>query len=228
MTTMKKILTIFMLSLLVFNLTVSSFAADLGSFMQSPSSKRAPTLVSGGSDEHPCEKPLIITAYGDRDQLSEQLRKDIETFYSKIMGVQNLVAICPELREIANKQGIPSANLAVSELFDISDSCGKVEKEFDIVIKSETLDNFIGLIHYYNGEFVLVENAKVKEVDGELHLYFTTEGLSPFAIVVNTGDAIEPVDNSILVAVLTILAIAEGAVLVAILVKFILTKKLGN
>ncbi len=227
MHTMKKILTILMLSLLVFSLTFSTFAADIGGFLESPSANRAPTLVTGENPDHPCENPLIITSYGDRDQLPEELRKTIEEFYAKIMSVKNLVGICPELKDLANGQGIPTANLAVSDLFDIRDTCGKVEGEFDIVLKASTLDNFVGLIHYTNGEFVLVENAKVEEIDGELHLKFTVDGLSPFAVVINTGDVIEQKDNSIAVGVLAVIAIAEGAALVAILVKFILSKKLG-
>jgi hypothetical protein len=170
---------------------------------------------------------LIITAYGDRDQLPEELRKAIEEFYTKIMGVKNLVGICPELRELANSQGIPTANLAVSDLFDIHDKCDDVEGTFDIVLKATTLENFVGLVHYTDGEFELIKNAKVEEIDGELHLKFSTEGLSPFAVVVNTGDVIEQKDNSVAIGVLATIAIAEGAALVAILIKFILSKKLG-
>ena len=225
--TMKKFATIIMLTLLVFSLTVTSYAADIGSFLESPSAKRAPTLVSGSSEDHSCEDPLIITAYGDRDELPEDLRKAIEDFYTKIMGVKNLVGICPDLKDIANDQGIPTSNLAVSDLFDIRDKCGEVEGKFDIVIKSATFENFVGLIHYTDGEFVLVEDAKVEEIDGEIHLSFTTDGLSPFAVVVNTGDIIQPEDNSVAIGVLTTIAVAEGAVLITILVKFILSKKLG-
>ena len=224
---MKKFLTILMLSLLVFSLTFSSFAADIGGFLESPSAKRAPTLVSGSNPDHDCEDGLTITAYGDRDQLPEELRKAIEEFYTKIMGVKNLVGICPEIRELANSQGIPTANLAVSDLFDIHDKCDDVEGTFDIVLKATTLENFVGLIHYTDGEFELIKNAKVEEIDGELHLKFSTNGLSPFAVVVNTGDVIEQKDNSVIIGVLATVAIAEGAALVAILIKFILSKKLG-
>ena len=224
---MKKFATIFMLTLLLFSLTISSYAADIGGFLESPTAKRAPTLVTGGSEEHPCEDPLIITPYGERANLPEELKKEIEDFYTKIMSVKNLVAICPDLRSIANEQGIPTGNLAVSDLFDIRDNCGEVEAEYDIVIKSATFENFVGLIHYTDGKFVLVEDAEVKEIDGELHLSFTTDGLSPFAVIVNTGDVIQPEDNSVLIGVLTTIAVAEGAVLITILVKFILSKKLG-
>ena len=77
-----------------------------------------------------------------------------------------------------------------------------------------------------NIKYELVENAKIEERDGELHLVFSTNGLSPFAIVVDSGEsAPAPANNGILVGVLTVIAVAEGAALIAILVKFILGKK---
>jgi hypothetical protein len=58
-----------------------------------------------------------------------------------------------------------------------------------------------------------------------MHLKFSTDGLSPFAIVVDSGANLPVQNNNTAIAVLAIIAIAEGAVLVAILVKFILGKK---
>lgn len=222
MTTMKKLLTILMLSLLVLSLTFTVSADD---FVQSPSANRAPTLVFGGSEEHPCDEPLIITAYGDRDQLPEDLKAMIEKVYSDIKSSKNLVGLCGALKDIAAEKEIPTANLAVSELFDIRDVHGKVEGTFDIVLKADALDNFVGLLHYNNGVYELIADAAVQEVDGELHLTFSTDGLSPFMVVVDTGASIPANNSGVLVAVLAVIAIAEGAALVAILVKFILGKK---
>lgn len=222
MTTMKKLLTIFMLSLLVFSLT---FTANADDFVQSPSANRAPTLVFGGSEEHPCEEPLIITAYGDRDQLPEDLKVMLEKVYSDIKSARNLVGLCGALKDVAAEKEIPTANLAVSELFDIRDVHGKIEGTFDIVLKADALDNFVGLLHYNNGVYELITDATVQEIDGELHLNFSTDGLSPFMVVVDTGASIPANNSGVLVAVLAVIAIAEGAALVAILVKFILNKK---
>lgn len=230
MTTMRKILTIIALSLLVFSMTISAFAADngVGSFVQSPSANQAPTLIEGGSEDHECDEPLSIVSYADRAKLSEELRKDIEAVYSDIVGTKNIITLCPALKDVAAELGIPGANLDVSDIFDISDHHGKLEGKFDIVLKAETLENFVGLLHYVDGKYELVENAKVEERDGELHLVFSTNGLSPFAIVVDSGES-APVanNNSVLVGVLTVVAVAEGAALIAILVKFILGKKVG-
>ena len=225
MTTMKKILTVLMLSLLALSLTFSTFAEEAGAFIQSPSANLAPELVEGGSEDHDCDEDLIITAYANRDELPEDLRKELEEVYAKIRGAKNLTALCGDLKDFANKKGIPTSNLAVSDLFDIRDVHGDVKGTFDIVLKSDTLQNFVGVLHYTDGKYELIKDAKVEEKDGELHLSFTTDGLSPFAIVVNTGEIVEPEDNSVAIGVLAVIAIAEGAALIAILVKFILGKK---
>ena len=228
MTTMKKILTVIALSLLVFSMTFSATAAeDLGSFVQSPSANLSPEIVEGGSEDHDCDEPLIITAYVDREELPAELKAEIEKVYTKIKSVNNLTTICPALKTLANKKNIPTSNLEVSDLFDIRDAHDNIEGKFDIVLKAETLENFVGLLHYTDGKYELVEDAKVVEKDGETHLVFSTNGLSPFAIVVDTGADIpvEADNDGIIIAVLAVVAIAEGAGLVAILVKFVLSKK---
>lgn len=228
MTIMKKILTVLVLSVLALSMTFSAFAADgVGSFIQSPSANQAPTLVEGGSDDHDCEEPLRIVSYADRDKLPEDLRKALEAVYADVIGTKNIITLCPALKDIAADLGIPGTNLEVSDLFDISDVCGEVDGKFDIVLKAETLENFVGLLHYVDGEYQLVENAVVEDRDGELHLIFSTEGLSPFAIVVDSGEVAPVEDNSVLIGVLTVVAVAEAAALIAILVKFLLSKKVG-
>ena len=184
MSTMKKILTIFMLSLLVFSLTFTAHADD---FVRSPSANRAPTLQFGGSEEHPCEDPLIITAYGDRANLPEELKVELEKVYNDIKNSKNLAGLCPALKDLAKQLNIPTSNLAVSDLFDIRDVHGHVEAEFDIVLKAEALENFVGLVHYNDGVYEFIEDAAVSEIDGELHLTFSTDGLSPFMVIVDTG-----------------------------------------
>ena len=168
-----------------------------------------------------------ITSYADRNDLSDEAKAAIEKAYSEIMGAKNLILICDALKGLANKLGISTNNLIVSELFDISDSHGHVEASFDIVIKPESLENFVGLLHYDDGKWELVEDAIVEEKDGEAHLKFSVDSLSPFAIVVDAGISAPTKDNSALIAVLAIIAIAEAAALVSIFVKFILGKKVA-
>ncbi len=230
MTTTKKILTVIALSLLALSMSLSAFAADTGSFIQSPTANQAPELVEGGSDDHECDEPLIITAYADRDQLPEELRKDIEAVYDRIKGANNLTALCPALKTLANKKNIPTANLEVSDLFDVRDAHADAKGTYDIVLKAETLENFVGLLHYTDDKYELVENAKVTKKDGEYHLTFSTDGLSPFAIVVDTGAELPtPSNNSnLIIGILTIAVIAESAALIAIIVKAIVSKKFSR
>lgn len=222
MNTMKKILTVLMLSLLVFSLAFTAAADD---FVQSPSANRAPEFIFGGSEDHPCDEPLIITAYGDRNQLPADLKAEIEKVYADVKDSKNLVALCADLKTLAEKKGIPTTNLSVSELFDIRDAHGDVEATFDIVLKAEALENFVGLVHYNNGTYELLEDATVTVVDGEYHLSFSVDSLSPFMVIVDTGEKLPTDDGSLLVAILAVIAIAECAALVAIVVKFILGKK---
>jgi hypothetical protein len=225
MFTMKKILTVFILSIIALSLTFSAFAADTGSFVQSPSANQAPELIVGGSDEHECDQSLIITSYADREKLSAEKKAELEAVYTKVKNTNNLTSVCGDLKALAEKLGIPTTNLSVSDLFDISDAHADAEGTFDIVLTADTLENFVGLLHYTDGKFELIDNAKIEEKDGELHLVFSTDGLSPFAIVVDNGEVAPVKDNGVLIGVLTVIAIAEGAALVAILVKFIVSKK---
>ena len=227
MKTMKKILMVLLLTVVAVSMSISAFA-DTGAFVQSPSANMAPEIVSGDSEDKE-DVELVITSYADRGDLPEEAREAIEKAYVKISGIKNLTTLCGALKEVAAKKDIPTTNLEVSDLFDISDAEGGSDGcTYDIVVTAETLENFVGLLHFTDGKWELIDNAVVEEIDGELHLKFSTDGLSPFAIVVDTGADLPVEDtkgNSILTGVLAIVAIAEAAALITILIKFILSKK---
>ena len=227
MKTMKKILIVLLLTVVAVSMSISAFA-DTGAFVQSPSVNMAPEIVSGDSEDKE-DVELVITSYADRGDLPEEAREAIEKAYVKISGIKNLTTLCGALKEVAAKKNIPTTNLEVSDLFDISDAEGGSDGcTYDIVLTAETLENFVGLLHFTDGKWELIDNAVVEEIDGELHLKFSTDGLSPFAIVVDTGADLPVEDtkgNSILTGVLAIVAIAEAAALITILIKFILSKK---
>lgn len=227
MKTMKKILIVLLLTVVAVIMSISAFA-DTGAFVQSPSANMAPEIVSGDSEDKE-DVELVITSYADRGDLPEEAREAIEKAYVKISGIKNLSSLCGALKEVAAKKNIPTTNLEVSDLFDISDAEGGSDGcTYDIVVTAETLENFVGLLHFTEGKWELIDNAVVEEIDGELHLKFSTDGLSPFAIVVDTGADLPVEDtkgNSILTGVLAIVAIAGAAALITILIKFILSKK---
>ena len=227
MKTMKKILMVLLLTVVAISMSVSAFA-DTGAFVKSPSANQAPEIVTGDSEDKN-EVKLVITAYADRSDLPEEARGAIEKAYVKISGIKNITTLCGALKDVAAEKNIPTTNLEVSDLFDISDAEGGSDGcTYDITLAAETLENFVGLLHFTDGKWELIDNAVVEEINGELHLKFSTKGLSPFAIVVDTGVDLPVEDNrgtSILIGVLAIVAIAEAAALITILVKFILSKK---
>lgn len=184
---MKKLIKICLVVAIVASFSISAFATASG-FVSSPTGKTAPELVSGKNESADCVSSLIITAFGDRDELSEEACQKIEEAYSLISEVQDLSALNGKIDELAKKLGLESSDLAVSDLFDISNThCDGHEDHgyFDIKMKAETLKNFVCLLHYYEGEWDIVENAQVTN-NGE-HLEFYEDEFSPFAIVVSVG-----------------------------------------
>ena len=226
---MKKLFALCLTVVMAVSLSFSAFAA-LGSFVSSPSGNSAPVLVSGENTSEDCVAEIIITAYADRDKMTEDARQKIEEAYSKIVGTQDVSSLSAAIAEAANKRGLNPAELAVSDLFDISSTnCEghSAHGHFDITLKAETLKNFAFLLHYHGGEWHLVDNATVTN-NGE-NLEFDANEFSPFAIVVYTGEApVEPApaNNTLkIVIIAAVVAIAIGAAAV-VAFNFIKKKKI--
>ena len=221
---MKKLAMICLTILMFASLGVSAFATT-GGFVSSPSGNQAPELIKGENKSEDCVAELTITAYVNRDQLSEDSRKKIEQAYSEIMGATDLDSLNAKIDEIAEERGVDSEYFAVSDLFDISESnCENHEghSEFDVVLSAETLNNFVCLLHYYNGEWTVVENAKVTN-NGE-HLQFSVDEFSPFAIVVSNAEAPDqPAANNNIATAIAI--VADVIVIAGIIVLIILMLK---
>ena len=226
---MKKLLVACLTIALAIGMSVSALAAT-GGFISSPSRNPAPELIYGANASEECKAEVTVTAYGDRDQLSVEARQQIEEAYAKIMGVQDLTVLNGELGTAAQELGYNTADLAISDLFDISASdCEGHEAHghFDITLKPETLVNFVGLLHYYDGAWHVVDSAEVTN-NGE-HLEFDTEHLSPFAIVVSTADAIveEPAKaNTGLIIAIAVLA--TGAVVAGVTSYVLFVRRRGQ
>ena len=192
---MKKIVLICLVILMTLSLTSVVFAAD--AFISSPFKTGAPELVSAKNRSEGCVAVLSITAYADRASLSGKVLEKFEYVYGVLRGETEDLDFSALLAQIAEEKGIDVNDLAISDFFDIS--CGDCQghddhKEFDIVLKAEALDKFVCLVHYYNGSWLIVDDAEVTH-EGT-HLEFTEEEFSPFVIVVNTGDASLTDDNS--------------------------------
>ncbi|MBQ8765750.1 MAG: hypothetical protein IJZ16_02995 [Clostridia bacterium] len=181
---MKKIIAIILAITLTLVSGVSAFAVDNG-FVESPSNG-SPTLDSYENEDPECDAEIIVTPFEDMDSLDEETKQALMDAYNEI--VNRLSSFLKALQRLAQLVGIDVSRLAVSELFDVSyyeagghDGHGP----FTITVKSKNLSNFVGLLHRHNGEWEIVENATVS---GDL-LTFTVDDLSPFAIVVDTGNA---------------------------------------
>ena len=188
---MKKIITLILAITMAFVSMVPAFAVNDG-FVSSPS-KDDVTLVGGENDNPDCVAELILTLFKNRDELAAHIREQLEKAYNILMNCKDLTTLCKQLADLAAKLGISPSNLAVADIFDLSHhGCNEHDEHgyFTIKIKAKSLKNFVGLLHYYNGEWELIENARVL-ADGET-LEFRVKEFSPFAIVVDTGADMVP------------------------------------
>ena len=193
---MRKLLALLTACMMLFTVSV---AAANGGFVLSPSTNLAPEIVDSRVDSEDCLATLVITPYIHRDTLDAEGLSEIEDAYATIAANPNLSKLTKDLTAKAEALGIPVTALAVSDLFDISTKdCEPDEHEdhgqFHITLSLDTAKSFVALIHYMDGEWTVVDNAKVEGTE----LTFSVEDFSPFAIVVNTyGESDPPMTGDI-------------------------------
>ncbi len=215
---MKKLLVFCLTAILMLTMSFSTFAAG---FVESPSNNPAPELVESesGNESDDCVAELIITPYSERDTLSAELQDEMEKVYAEVKAATDISNLSAELKEYCKKNNIDTKNLAVSDLFDISYThCPDHDEHgyFNIHLKSDSLKNFVALLHYTGTGYELVD-AKVA-ADGET-LKFKLDDFSPFVIVVDTSvKADSPVtgDSSNLILWISILAACVVALFVTL------------
>lgn len=193
---MRKALVLLMVFVMAFSVSVSAFAAPNG-FTVSPGANMAPELIEYDKETLDCLATLVVTAYADRFTLPDDIRIALEKAYDDIVAAEDLSTLTEELVTVANALGVDTESLAVSDLFDITYyNCDIHDNHggFRIKLKPETLQGFVGLLHFVNGAWDVVDDAKV-EADGE-HLTFSVDTLSPFAIVVESQEGSEQPPNS--------------------------------
>ncbi len=216
---MKKILVICLMVVLSLSLSLSALAAP-GNFVNSPSGNPAPSIVGFNPSDDSCNANLVITAYGDRDELPDSKRDLIEQAYDDIVGAGDLTDLNDKLDKLAADKKLDGTKLAVSDLFDLRlTGCDYPDEHtvYEITLDAETLKKFVGLMFLNDdGEWELVENAEALN-DGE-HLRFSVDSFSPFAIVVNTGAGTPQTGDASMihlwVAIMAVCAIAIVAIAV--------------
>ncbi len=210
---MKKMMACIMAVVLVLTMGVSVFAA--GGFISSPSSRKGPELINGVIKG--CEGELVLTPYAEKHLLDEEDRLLIEEAYDQIAANKDLSKICEALKDLSKELGIDVKDLAVSDLFYL-DYTGCDDHEghgpFTVSIRPEIINNFAALMVLVDGEWVLVEDAKI--VDGVLT--FTGNYYGPYAIVLNTAVSPETGDAFpwIYVVLMGISVVGLTSVLVAL------------
>ena len=170
-------------------------------------------MIKGENESEDCDAMLQIKSYAERDSLPDDVREMFEYAYNMIKNTDDLTTLSSALADLAEEKGYVAADLAVSDFFDISSTdCAHHDDHghFDITLKADALKNFVALLHYYNGEWRLVEDAEV--VENGTHLEFTEDEFSPFAIVVYTGEApVEPSGLTVGQGILLAVGIIAGA-----------------
>lgn len=180
---MKKILAIMFACALALSLGLTAFAS--GAFVASPSAQRAPELVAAKNASDACPAQIVITAYADRTSLDEAGAAAMAAAYAEIAAAADLGTMTPALAALADELGIPSTDLSVSDLFDVSyTNCEPHDEHgaFTVTVKPVSAENACGVLHYVDGEWELL-SCEVE--DGEIT--FVADSLSPFAIVVHNG-----------------------------------------
>lgn len=177
---MKKLVSVLVAVILAATVCVSALAAPNG-FVESPSNQTGPEIIDGDG--------IVVTPFGDRDDLPEDVREALEEAYNSILNADNLGELSEALENLANELGVPVQNLVVSELFELSYESGEQDSEgnFVVTLKDESFKDFFALMKYEDGKWVLVDDAKLGEGN---KLSFTAGSLpAPFAVVINTDSA---------------------------------------
>lgn len=167
---MKKLLVFALVLVMVLALSATVLA---DSFVSSPSNDDTPTVGKVEASNADWNGKIVVTSLKDSADNAE-----MTAAYDSIKDAAAVKDLAPSLTE---------ENLAVSTLFDVSataEGAGSVT----VTLTSDKFENFVALLHYVDGKWTVVENAKA---EGKT-LTFTVDSLSPFAVVVSTDAADEP------------------------------------
>ena len=179
---MKKIAITLLALTLAVCMPLTAFAA--GAFLSSPSNTTTELVEFTFTDG--CGATLIVTPYGERDTLDDNSRKILEEAYGQIAGEKNLGNLSDDLKALAEKLGLDVTNLAVSDLFNIGyEGCdGHADHSYTVKLKPEILKNFVTVMQYVDGKWIVIENAKAEGG----YLTMSSKYYGPVAIVVEKGN----------------------------------------
>ncbi len=210
---MKKTLVFALVIAMVFAAPVTAFA---DAFHESPSNNPAAELVGYTVTNGDWDGEIIVTPYSHRNELPPKELEEEQEAYDSIKGADSAAALESHIAQIAEKKKVDAKELFVSDLFDVRATKPGMGSA-TITLKSERFGNFIALLHFTNGKWEVVDNAKCTS---DLELTFTVDDLSPFAVVVSNKNSPPTGESNDWAATgLLALALLSGAVGVAFLAK---------
>ena len=209
---MKKTLILALAIAMVLAMPVTAFA---NTFHGSPSNNAAPTVDDTTVENKDWEGEIIVKSYAERDELTDKEHEEIDAAYDSVAKSTDVTELNSGLTAIAEQNKLTTKDLAVSDLFDVyatKEGMGSAT----ITLKSESFKNFVALLHYTDGKWEIVKGA---ECTGDT-LTFTTDDLSPFAVVVSTKNSPPTGETSDWTSIgLLAFAMLSGVVGVAFLAK---------
>ena len=193
--------------MLVFSMMTSVFADN---FVGSISAVEAPAVAEAPTSSNPEWKGSVtVVASGEQSTLPEAAQAEMKAAYESIETAADVAALSADIATVAAEQGVKTADLAISDLFDISvegDNYGTLT----ISLKSDSFENFVALLHYTGSAWEVVKDAKVE--NGVLT--FSASNFSPFAVVVSTETT--PVPDSPTTGETAPVALAAAAIVAGI------------
>lgn len=222
---MKKIVLFLMVLALMMSLSLTVSA----NFVPSITAKPAPE-VSGATDESGKEIQMIVVSYADVESLPEEAKQAMKEAYQQIIDAENIAELSKEIKkeiEAAAKEADVSENaLIASDFFDLSPAdLGAANEDglYNVSLAVPSLKNFVCLLHFVDGEWEVVSNAKVS-ADGK-NLEFSVDGFSPFVVITASPDAVTtPARTPVPVIVWVLIGVLVGALVDAVII-FVMEKK---
>lgn len=159
-----------------------------------------------------CNRKLVITPYVRRNTIeSEYSKTELDIAYDELKKMKGLFEI-QGMEKLAKSLGLSENQLVIRDVFDVTpyirhdetaedhDARTDDYEVYGLDFDCESLKNFVALIHYADPDapnYVAPENETdqvwfvetgAKKIN-DTTLELTTKHLSPFAIVVKTGES---------------------------------------
>lgn len=139
---------------------------------------------SDSSSKSDDEETYRAVGYSKNETLTEEQQEEFTECYTDVKETTDLTKLVPEIKTIASDKGVKASNTAVSDIFYSVLSNSKRNSK-TVRIKAKNLDKFVALLCYSDGEWTVVEDARI---DAKGRLVFKTKPSAVYAIVIDTTE----------------------------------------